>query len=60
MGCVFSIPEVAGMLIFITALHQQHCFSILAACSAVLTTVSISVQKDFSQSAFLYDSGLIR
>lgn len=58
MGCAFSIPEVAGMLIFITALHQHPCFSILAACSAVLMTVYVSVQKDFSQSAFLY--GLTR
>lgn len=60
MGRAFSIPEVAGMLIFITALHQHHCFSTLAACSTVLITVCVSVQKDFSQSAILYDTGLTR
>ena len=42
--CAFSIPEAAGRFIFITALHQHHCFSMLAACSAVLKTVHFSVQ----------------
>lgn len=40
--CAFSIPDVAGMFIFITALHQHHCFSMLVACSAVLKTVYVS------------------
>lgn len=41
--CAFSIPDVAGTFIFITALHQHHCFSMLVACSAVLKTVYVSM-----------------
>jgi len=42
--CAFSIPEVVGTFIFIPALHQHHCFSMLAACGAVLKTGCLCVQ----------------
>lgn len=43
--CAFSIPEVAGTFIFITAAYLHRCFSTLAACSAVLRTVRVSVSS---------------
>lgn len=45
MECAFSIPEAAGTFIFMAAACLHHYFSTLAACSAALSAVRVSVSS---------------
>lgn len=45
MECAFSIPEAAGTFIFMAAACLHRYFSTLAACSAALSAVRVSVSS---------------